>query len=175
MNLADISYLTFSHNILHLPSITTALKCKYNHVTSWGGGHNFQQFPTIYTIEAWLPLEPHFRLLSVPALHAPYWPGWLNFPSKHLQSSSLRYPTRTFYSTDPKLKLCSSLSVNPILQFLRPKTSESFWTFFFLFFFFLQLIISASRDPNGRTPWQSVVRTLRFYGKAHRFDLWLRN
>ena len=66
MNLASISYLTFSHNILHLPSITTALKCKYNHVTSWGY-HSFQQFPTIYTIEAWLLLEPHSCLLSVPA------------------------------------------------------------------------------------------------------------
>ena len=152
MNLADISYLTFSHNILHLPSITTALKCKYNHVTSWGGGHNFQQFPTIYTIEAWLPLEPHFRLLSVPALHAPYWPGWLNFPSKHLQSSSLRYPTRTFYSTDPKLKLCSSLSVNPILQFLRPKTSESFWTFFFLSFFFYNSSFQHQEIPMAGLP-----------------------
>ena len=71
MNLADI-YLTFSHNILHLPSIITALKCKYNHVTSWGEGvHNFQQFPTIHTIEAWLPLESHSCLLSVPALPLP--------------------------------------------------------------------------------------------------------
>ena len=109
MNLAGISYLTFSHILTTYPSPAKHNNCSKTNtilLPPGGGGHNFQQSPTIYTIEARLTLEPHSYLLSIPAPPCTFGQDDLIFPPNttshpHLDIQHTPSIQQTLWNCDP--------------------------------------------------------------------------
>lgn len=136
------------------PAIVTAvLKCKYNHVTA--GVTAFSSSLPHTEEKPGSPLSPIPAFLLPLPLHVPHWPGWPNFPSKHPQSSPLRYPTHTSHSIGPRLKLLPSLSK---CQFHTSKsclTNKKHASF-------IQMICGESQETqtnrkNVGTVWEGIV------------------